>query len=260
MLLPATALFGQYKYDDVAFVDGEKLIYTVAYKWGVINQEVATATFTVGSDTFEDIPCYNVHAQAKVAKSFTWFFNMNDQYFSTLDQRDLRPLEARSEIEEGKYRYSSRYQFKWDVDSVETYSLKHNRKDPTIKTMPLSDISYDGLSIFYNLRSTEMDKLSQGSDLHLVISDTIRTVRYKFLGRETKKVPKVGTFNTMKFSCELATSTGESFDDGDEFFMWVSDDNNKIPLYFESPIRVGKVRAYIQSFDRLKYPLSSKIK
>ncbi len=260
LLLSVTTLKAQYKHNEIAFKEGEELVYTVAYKWSFINQDVATATFRVSSDTYNGTPSYSLHAQARVLKSFNWFFNLNDQYFSMLEKHSLRPLEARSEIEEGKYRYSSRYTFNWSDNLVSTYSLNHNRKTPKLKTMPLSDISYDGLSIFYNLRSTEMDKLAHGSDIHLVISDTVRVVRYKFVGRESKKIPSVGTFKTMKFSCELATSTGESFDDGDEFFMWVSDDKNKIPLYFESPIRVGKVRAYISSFANLKYPLSSKIK
>ena len=53
--------------------------------------------------------------------------------------------------------------------------------------------------------------------------------------------------------------TGESFDDGSEFFIWISDDRNKIPIFFESPIRVGSVRAYISSYEGLRYPLESKV-
>ncbi|MDR2886110.1 MAG: DUF3108 domain-containing protein, partial [Rikenellaceae bacterium] len=44
-----------------------------------------------------------------------------------------------------------------------------------------------------------------------------------------------------------------------EFFIWISDDQNKIPLYIESPIRVGSIRARMKKFDGLKYPLDSKI-
>ena len=50
---------------------------------------------------------------------------------------------------------------------------------------------------------------------------------------------------------------GESFEDGTEFYIWISDDRNKIPIFFESPIRVGSVRAYISGFDGLRFPLES---
>ena len=91
----------------------------------------------------------------------------------------------------------------------------------------------------------------------LLLDDTVRHISYRFLGREKKKVRGVGTFRTLKFSCQLATSTGMSFDDGDEFFIWISDDSNKIPVYFESPIKVGSVRAYIKSYKGLMHPLES---
>lgn len=260
LILPLTMLLGQYKYSEKAFESGEKLVYSVAYKWSFINKEVATATFTVDTKDYEGRPSYHVNAQAITAKSFNWFFELDDRYVTVLDTDNLRPLKATSEISEGKYRYSSRYEYDWGQDSITTYSRNHKHENETIKTMPLSQNSFDGLAIFYNLRSTDMAQMELGSTLELVISDTIRHIKYEFLGREEKRVPRLGTFNTLKFSCELATSSGESFDDGDEFFMWVSDDQNKIPLYFESPIRVGKVRAYIDSYSNLKYPMTSKIK
>lgn len=259
IFMPLSAVLGQFIYKDQAFDSGEQLVYSVAYKWSFINKEVATATFTVDTEDYNGLPSYYLRAQALTAKSFNWFFELDDQYTTILDKSNLRPLEARSEIKENKYRYSSRYIYDWSQDSITTYSRNHKVADETVKTMPLSKVSFDGLAIFYNLRSTDMNTSDGGDIIELVISDTIRRVRYQFLGREEKKVPKLGTFNTLKFSCELATSSGESFDDGDEFFMWVSDDQNKIPLYFESPIRVGKVRAYIRDYANLKYPLTSKI-
>ena len=38
------------------------------------------------------------------------------------------------------------------------------------------------------------------------------------------------------------------------------DDENKIPLYIESPVRVGSINAYISGYKGLKYPMTSLIK
>ena len=70
----------------------------------------------------------------------------------------------------------------------------------------------------------------------------------------------MGRFRTLKFMCQIGTSDGYSFTDGSEFTLWISDDQNKIPLYIESPIRVGSIQAYITAYKGLKYPLASKIK
>ena len=75
-----------------------------------------------------------------------------------------------------------------------------------------------------------------------------------------RNIKGVGKFRTLKFVCELATSSGESFKDGSEFYLWISDDLNKIPLYLESPIRIGSVRVRLLDASNLKYPLTSKIK
>ena len=87
-----------------------------------------------------------------------------------------------------------------------------------------------------------------------------RSINYRLAGREVRNIKGVGKFRTLKFVCELATSSGESFKDGSEFYLWISDDLNKIPLYLESPIRIGSVRVRLLDASNLKYPLTSKIK
>ncbi len=44
------------------------------------------------------------------------------------------------------------------------------------------------------------------------------------------------------------------------FTLWVSDDRNKIPLYIESPVKIGSIQAYISGYKGLKYPVESLVK
>ena len=83
---------------------------------------------------------------------------------------------------------------------------------------------------------------------------------YRFINRETKKIRNMGKFKTLKFECQLGTTEGFSFTDGTVFTLWISDDENKIPLYIESPVRVGSINAYISGYKGLKYPMTSLIK
>ena len=43
----------------------------------------------------------------------------------------------------------------------------------------------------------------------------------------------MGRFRTLKFECQLGTTEGYSFTDGTIFTIWISDDDNKIPLYID---------------------------
>jgi Protein of unknown function (DUF3108). len=73
-----------------------------------------------------------------------------------------------------------------------------------------------------------------------------------------KKIYKLGTFKTMKFAVKLVA--GSVFTGEEEMIIYVSDDQNKIPLLFEAPILVGKVSGRLSAYKNLKYPLYSKIK
>ena len=70
----------------------------------------------------------------------------------------------------------------------------------------------------------------------------------------------MGRFRTLKFNCQLGSSQGYSFTDGSVFTIWISDDRNKIPLYIESPVRIGSINAYISGYRGLKYPVESLVR
>lgn len=246
----------------VAFGEKERLVYVVSYKVGFVNTNVAEVFFQMSASTQNNVPVYTVHANGKVYPFYRWFFDLNDTYFSTLDARTLRPLELRTEISEGKYRYSSKFTYNWDSALVHTTYRNHARPDAKQKTMPLYQKAFDGLAHFYNLRNQNIEEFTPGKSeaMYLVLEDTIRRIQYRFVGHETKNIKGLGKFKTLRFICQLATSIGESFEDGNEFSIWISDDRNKIPLYIESPIRVGSVRAHLMRFNDLKYDLTSQIK
>ena len=128
--------------------------------------------------------------------------------------------------------------------------------------MKISDQSMDPLSLYFNLRTVKDEDIKEGfaKDLEMVLEDTVRYLSFRFDRREVKKVRGLGKFNTLRFRCKIATSTATAFRDGTEFAVWISDDKNKIPLYIESPIKVGSVCAYLSDYEGLRYPLESFIK
>lgn len=242
-----------------AFRAGEELTLKVSYRAKLIpNTEVATVVMSVADTTINGRPYYCIYANARTMPSWRWFYNLNDTYRSYIDTTTFRPVLATSQIRENGYRAWSTFEYDW-IKGV-SINRKQRRQNPIDeRRIPIAGESYDGVSLFYDLRTIDPAELIENQDrtIALLLSDTVRYINYRYLGRERKKVRGVGTFRTLKFSCQLATSTGESFEDGTEFYIWISDDRNKIPIFFESPIRVGSVRAYISGFDGLRFPLES---
>ena len=107
---------------------------------------------------------------------------------------------------------------------------------------------------------SDFSRVTPGEDqpVSFAIDDEIFNLYYRYIGREKKRVPGVGVFNTLKFAARVVA--GEVFDGKEELTIWVSDDGNKVPLYFETPIIVGRVSGRLSHYENLKFPLSCKIK
>ena len=83
------------------------------------------------------------------------------------------------------------------------------------------------------------------------------TLRFKYTGRETIKTD-AGTFKALVIKPQLIQ--GRVFKDEEALTLWVSDDENKLPLLVESDIFVGSIKAELVSYKNVKNPLTAKIK
>ena len=243
------------------FHEGEVLYYRAAYRAKLIpNTEVGEVSVTTTLDTLDGKSVYRVVGNGRTLPFFRWFFNMNDTYKIWVERESLRTQRFESDLKEDKYTFQSTYRYDWDSMRVHTWSQSRKRA-PRERVMTLTDNSMDAVSLYFNLRSVDLNSFREGEHrrLDMVLEDTIRHLRYRFIERDTIKVPHTGRFATMKFACTLGSSEEFSFTDGTEFFIWITEDDNKIPVMLSSPVRVGEVRAYLRRYDGLKYPLSSLI-
>lgn len=245
-----------------AFGPGEELSYTASYSAAILTTDVATITFRTSEDRIEGIPCYRVWAHGLTRPFYSVFFKMDDVYETWLEQSTLRPLLATSEIKEGSYRYRSRLTFNWKAGLVYTFGKNLKKGYERGRTMTVAAADFDPVAHFFNLRSlpsTGTMKAGQKGRLNLVMVDTIRSVEYKFLGREIIDAPATGPVRCLKFTCQLAPGDAESFQEGTDFFIWISDDENRIPVYLETPIRVGRVQATLTGWKNLAHPFTARI-
>ena len=79
---------------------------------------------------------------------------------------------------------------------------------------------------------------------------------FKYLGKEIVRT-KFGKFKAIKIAPLLVK--GSMFEGGERMTIWVTDDENHIPIRIETPIIVGSIKVDMKSYERLRYPLSSLI-
>ncbi len=254
LLLAATPLAAQ------LYHPGEKLEYRVSYKAKMFpNTEVGTVEITTEAAELDGAARYKVRGVGRTLPTYRWFFNLEDIYTLWIDPATLRTERFECDNHEGDYTFRSTYLYNW-ADSVVDTRWQSRQRPWKEKRMPLSAESMDAVSLFFNLRTVPAEQFEKGetATLKMVLEDTIRHLKYRYIGREVKKIRNMGKFNALRFECQLGSSEGFTFTDGSTFTIWISDDENRIPLYIESPVRVGSINAYIAKYRGLKYEMKSK--
>jgi hypothetical protein len=54
--------------------------------------------------------------------------------------------------------------------------------------------------------------------------------------------------------------SGTIFSGGEDLFVWITDDRNKIPILVEAKILVGSVKAVFAGSKNLAFPVTSLVK
>ncbi len=240
-----------------AFQPGEKIKYVLTYNWFLVWTDVGEVTFEVKEDfTFEN-PTYHLKGVGKTYKFYDWFYQVRDIYESWVDQETLKPVFYKRDINEDGYLIDITYNYNW-IDTVaysESKKTNHPFKSDTIK---IPECTHDVMSIIYHARNIDFSKyeIDEKIPLNLLLDSKIENIYIRYQGKETKKVRKLGKFDCIKFTGYLVK--GDVFKGGEQLEVWVTDDKNRIPVWIESPIKVGKIKARMVEHEGLKYPLNAK--
>ncbi|MDR3180437.1 MAG: DUF3108 domain-containing protein [Prevotellaceae bacterium] len=244
--------------NDLSFKSGERLTLIAAYHWGLVDADVGEAIMTVEEESFRDTHYFYARAYAKTYRFWDNFFEVRDVYEARFFTHDLRPIYFYRDIREGGYRIRNTFFFNSDY-SINMSVQKYDRP-PRDTIMQGHSCTYDFISLFFNARNMDFSSLSQGKTYpySFVIDREKYNLWFHYVGKEEKKIDKIGTFRCLKFIVKLIA--GEVFDGKNNLYIWISDDDNHIPLYIETPVIVGRVSARLGRYENLKYPLTSKIK
>lgn len=242
----------------VAFEVGEKLTIIASYTWGVVNTDVGTVTFEISENNSGRIPQFVAKGKIRTARFFNAFFRVDDYYESHFNKTDMRPTYFTRDIHEGKYFIQNFYHYNPD----HSINARIIRKDRSVQDtlLPGTICTFDFITLFYFLRNLDFTAMDPGdvSSISFAVDDEIFDLYLRYDGKEEIKIQGHGTFRCLKFSAQ--TVAGVVFDGKEDLCFWISDDNNRIPLFVESPVVIGRIIGRLGSYENLRHPLTSKIK
>lgn len=248
------------KEDDLAFQAGERMDFVLHYKWGAINTDVGTATVTLDSLTYNGEKAFLCSAYGKTTRMFDIFFKVREDFKSWFTRDGLRPLKFTRDTYEGGYEARNTYHYDWNSAephiAADVYSSKRGQRD---LQLPLTPCTFDLPALFFFARNMDFDAVVPGRKypMTFAIDDDVYNVYFILYGRETIKVKGLGTVNTIKFAAKLLE--GEVFKGEEDMLIWVTDDENRLPVYFEAPLLVGAATGRMTGWGGLKHPFTSLI-
>lgn len=249
---------------DAPFGDGEQIVYNVSYRAALIPPiNMMRITIRTTEEQLDGRPHYHIVGNGRTTGAAKGVLELNDTYHSWLDTETLLPSRTTSDIRENDYRLATTYTYDWDAMSVSNVRNNPRWEAPRSATFDLPGRQCgDALSLLYRLRAMDVGRLAagEGHKLDLVLSEDAKPVTLRYLGRETVRVRRLGTFRALKFTCTMATSDGSTYEEGMTLTAWVSDDENHIPLLLESPVRIGRVSVTLADGYTTLHPLSSRVK
>lgn len=258
MFLSSTVKSQQIVKQFPVFKDGEKITYSAVYNWGFIWINAGIVEFNVKDTLFNGKEVYHFNSYGTSVPSYDWLFKVRDHFQSFANKDNLTPLYFSRKTYEGGFVVNNQFNFDY-TDSLIYTQTENSDKPYSEDTLKLTNNIYDVISGVYQIRNLDFEKykINDTIPVRMIIDNEIFNLYVRYLGKEILKTHDKRKFRTIKFSALLIEGT--IFKGGEDLYVWVTDDLNRIPVLVEAKILIGSVKATLTGTENLKFPLDSEI-
>ncbi len=229
-----------------AFESGEWFKFRIHYGWFTASY----ATLQVKDETLNGVPVHHIIGEGKSSGVLSLFFKVEDLYETYIDKTEVKPYRFIRKINEGGHTKDIEINF----DHSQKKALVFNKKYNTKETFPVKSNVQDMMSSFYYLRnSINTTSLKKGDEqfVNMFFDNENYLFKLKFLGREVIRT-KMGKIACLKF--RPFVQADRIFKEEESMTVWVSDDDNRMPVRIKADILVGSIKADLDGFKGLKHP------
>lgn len=229
-----------------AFDSGEWFKFRIHY--GLFT--ASYATLEIKKEQLNGKPVHHIIGTGKSSGFLSVFFKVEDYYETYIDIDRVKPYRFIRKINEGGHTKNIEINFNHNENKALVFNKKHNTK----KSYPIQSDVQDMMSSFYYLRNNiNTSSLKKGDEQYVNMFFDNENYRFKlkFLGREVLKT-KMGKIACLKFRPYVQAD--RVFKEEESMTVWVSDDDNRMPVRIKADILVGSIKADLDAFKGLKHP------
>jgi hypothetical protein len=227
-----------------AFEPGERLTYRLTY--GVFDAGEATLSVLPTKKTVAGRKLWRMRGVGKTISAFEWFYKVDDLYESYMDAEAMVPWVFKRRVDEGGHKINQDYTFLQHKNKVKTEKGNEHKVPERVQDM---------ISAFYYARTLDFSKAKKGQEyaVDIFLDEELFPTKIRYLGKEVIRTRK-GKFRCHKF--EPIVEQGRVFRSEDAVVVWISDDENKIPIMAKAKIQVGSIKMHLVKWDNLKNPMA----
>ena len=231
--------------DISSFQRGEFLKYKIQY--GLLNAGFTTVELKENNKKSDSL--LHTVATGWTTGMVKFLFPVIDVYESYFTETGLKPVHFIRKIDEGGYTQDKELFF--DFDSHQVKEINHKKN--TEKSFFIQNDVQDMMSSFYYMRDVDFTTLKENDsiDINMFFDGKMNPIKLMILGREVIKT-NFGKINTIKI--RPLVQKGRVFKDEENVTLWISDDNNKIPLKIKASLLVGSAKAELIEYNGLVHP------
>ena len=208
------------------------------------------ASFSLERDTLKGNPVFHARGFGETTGLARWFFKVEDYYESFFDEKSIQPYKFIRNINEGGYTKNIEIDFYHEKRTA----LVNNKKKNEINEFSIESGVQDLISCFYYLRNFYPKngvKMNESFNINMFFDSENYVFKLKYLGKEIIN-SKFGKIKCMKF--RPFVQSGRVFEEQESVTLWVSDDNNRLPIRLQADILVGSIKADLENFKNLRHP------
>lgn len=227
------------------------MTYRGYYNWGFIWVAAGEVMLSVQKSNYKGRNAYKFYGTGKNLKAFDWFFNLRDTLTAYADKESLAPLYFDRRTNEASYHAHHEYWFNYS-DSTILSKIKKRDKPEKLDTIKNKSCTFDILSVAYYVRNLDFGKYKKGDKipLSMLVDNEIHSLYIRYKGLEIIKTKSGEQFECLKFSPLLVKGT--MFNGGEDMTVWLSNDDNRIPIQVEAKVLVGSVKGILDSYEGLR--------
>lgn len=245
---------------DTPFQSGEELHYDIRYKYGFVVMKSGSAQYGLEAVVFDRKSALKSALSFKTTSIFDKIFMIRDTLYSYAGIPDLKPLYHNRSVNEGGYCFTEEMRvLKHGISSTEVNVKRTRNEILRLDTVISSDLpGYDLLNMFLFIRNRDYSQLDQGQTCTVAtfLGEKKVNIVIRYQGQTVIRKGNTG-YKALKLSVDVINEVFTESKNAVE--VWISDDENHIPLKIKAKLKIGAAEAELSSFSKLKHPFTSAI-